>query len=185
MAGLPRLLRHPGHGGGVGRAQEVHRESWGGRLQAPARGARTLPVRAHASRRGDRPRGKRAVLAEEAGDQARGHQGRPRPHDAPRHAQDRRGRHRLPDGRPRGGDRQGGSEAASCSGHRARDVVAGIPRAVESQVTVERSPRPARGQSGHRQAGHQRGRATGILAPDGIHDSERHGIRAPPRSVSL
>ena len=48
--GLPRLLRHPGHRRGVDRAQEVHREGRRGRLQAPARGARTLSVRAHATR---------------------------------------------------------------------------------------------------------------------------------------
>ena len=40
LAGLPRLLRHAGHRGGVDRPQEVHREGRRGRIQAAARGAR-------------------------------------------------------------------------------------------------------------------------------------------------
>ena len=109
LAGLPGVLRHPGHRCRLDRAQEVHREGRRGRLQATTHGARTLPVREHEPRRGVDARGERAVLAQEAGDQARRHQGRPRPHDASGDAEDRRGRHRLPDGRPRSGDHQGGS----------------------------------------------------------------------------
>src|SRR3989442_969461 len=82
MAGLPGFLCHPGHGRGLDRSQEVHGEGRRGRLQAPAGGPGTLSVRAHDARGGIGARGERAVLAQEAVDQAHRLQGRARPLDA-------------------------------------------------------------------------------------------------------
>src|SRR5882724_3242963 len=124
-------------------------------------------------------------LAQETVDQDDRHQGRARPHDAPGHAEDRRGGHRLPDGRRRGGDHQGGFEAAAGPGDSARRVVARLSRAVESQVALAGPPRPAGGYHGGGQEGPQRGRAIGLLTPDGLDRPERHGIRGPQGALSL
>ena len=82
-------------------------------------------------------------------------------------------------------DRQGGPEAAPGPRHPVRGLVAGLSRAVEPEVALARPPRPAGGEPGHRQAGHQRSGAHGLLAPDGIDHPERHGLRPAPRSVSV
>ena len=66
-----------------------------------------------------------------------------------------------------------------------RGLVAGLPRAVEPEVPLERSPCPTGGEPGHRQAGHQRRGAHGPLPPDGVDHPERDGLRPAPRSVSV
>ena len=144
-----------------------------------------VSLRAHGPGPGARARGQRAVLAEEAVDQARRHQGRSRPHHAPGHAEDRRGGHRLPDGRRRGGDDQGRPQAPPRPGHPVRDLVGGVPRAVEAQVALARPPRAARREPRHRQEGHQRGGAPGLFAPDRLDHPEHHGLRAAHRALSL
>src|SRR5438477_1007654 len=165
--------------------QEVRREGRRGPVQAPAGRTGALSIRAHDAGRGGRVRGQRAVLAQEADHQARRHQGRRRPHDPSGHAEDGRSRHRLSDGRRRSDDDQGRSPAAPGPDDPARHLVARIPGAVESEVALARSPRPAGGHAGHRQADHQRGRASWLLPPDGVDHPERDGVRAEARALSL
>ena len=185
LAGLSRVLCHSGHRRRLDRAQEVHRKGRRGNLQATTGRARALSVRAYDARCRAGARRQRAVLAQEAVHQANRHQGRARPDDAPGHAEDGGGGHRVPDGRRRGADRQGGPEAAPGPRDPLRGLVARLPRAVEPEVPLERSPCPTGGEPGHRQAGHQRSGAHGPLPPDGVDHPERDGIRAAPRSVSV
>jgi ABC-type transport system substrate-binding protein len=69
--------------------------------------------------------------------------------------------------------------------HPVRDMVVGFSGAVESQVSVARSPGPTGGESGHRQARHKRGRASGLLASDGVDHSQRHAVRPAHGPLSV
>jgi len=64
-------------------------------------------------------------------------------------------------------------------------LVARLSGAVESRIAVARSPRSPGREPSPRQAGHQPGGATGLLAVDGEHHTERHGVRPAHRASPL
>src|SRR5262249_39040356 len=150
----------------VDRAEEIPREGGRGWLLATPGGAGALSILASEPRRGTCARSERAILAQATLDQANHHQGRSRPDDASDHAQDGRGGHWVPDGRPRRGGDKSGCKAAPGQSHPACNVVARIPRTVEPEVSVERQTRSASGGTGRGQGGAQRVGAAWILAPD-------------------
>ena len=187
LARLPRVLCHPGHRRGVDRAQEVHRDRSARRASGASRwGSGPIGSCAHDSRGGawrwrptskywrKKPSVKRVVIKSV-------------PDRTTRLAmlQDRRGGHRLPDDRSRSDHDLRQTQAAPRQGDSAGHLVDGIHRAVEPQVAVERPPGPIGGKPGRGQTGTQRGRAAGVLTPDGPDHSRQHGVRAPHRAVSV
>ena len=178
------VLCHPGNWRGVDRAQAVHREGWRGGLQASSGGARALSVLADES-------GVELVL--DANEQY--WRKKPSinrvifkgfPDRTTRLAMLKTGEADIGylmvglEARP---SRQTPNCAWPC--HPARGVVAGIPRAVESQVAMARPARPTGSYAGGRQAHPQRRGTAWVVTPDGLDHPERHGVRAPHRALSL